>query len=170
MATGACVGIAALAAVLIRTAIDVRPAEPDGHDAIVRRPLPGAKAPPRAKVLCGVDCLYLAVRLARAPDPDYGRLLRLIRPGTHGTTLETLRVVSECLDLRAELVNPRRFDRPPEILIAHVAPRHFVVVTPLEAGAVAILDPGRGAFRGEWEAVRGRLSPVALALQGRVAS
>jgi hypothetical protein len=124
---------------------------------------------PRSKSLCGVDCLYAATALV-GKGADYARLVRLVRPGTHGSTLEALRIAAECLDLEPHLVNPRSFEEPPDPMIAHVAPRHFIVLTGVEQRLVAIVDPGRGIFRARWEEVRGLLSPAALSFGKRTGS
>jgi hypothetical protein len=120
--------------------------------------------PPRSKALCGVDCVFLASALGRRGHHDFARLTALVRPGSQGTTLEALRIVSECLDLRPRLVNPRAIVALRAPVIAHVEPRHFVVVTPLEGGDVAVLDPGRGIVRADWISVRAALSPAAISV------
>jgi hypothetical protein len=122
-----------------------------------------APVPPPSRTLCGVDCLHLGLLLAGGA-PDYGRLVKLVRPGAHGTTLGALVIAAECAGSGAVAVDPRAWLSPPDPLIAHIEPSHFVVVAALRDGSVAVVDPARGIFRGEWEDVRGSLSGAACAL------
>jgi hypothetical protein len=122
-----------------------------------------APVPPPSRTLCGVDCLHVALLLA-GEAPDYARLLKLVRPGSNGTTLEALAIAAECTRCEAVVVDPRAWSAPPHPLIAHLEPRHFVVVTALRDGEVAVVDPARGIFVGSWEEVRASLSRAACAL------
>lgn len=159
--------VAALAAVAGTAALAVAGRSPGGCDAaglVAGLARIEAPVPPPSKTLCGVDCLHLALAIAGRAPPDYARLVKLVRPGSHGTTLEALVIAAECSGSEAVVVDPRAWSAPPDPLIAHLEPRHFVVVTRLRDGTVAVLDPARGIFRGSWEEVRASLSPAACAL------
>jgi Peptidase C39 family len=132
----------------------------DAADRIARLPGIDASLPPASLTLCGVDCLYGALALS-GERADYSKLVKLVRPGAQGTTLEALRIAAECLGREPRTVDPRAWDEPPDGLIAHVAPRHFVLVAKLRGGEVAVVDPARGIRRAPWSEVRGLLSRAA---------
>jgi hypothetical protein len=164
-AAGAC-SLTALAAVSVLVVRDAAEAPGGAYASLHRLAAIACEVPPRAKTLCGVDCLYLGASLAGARCGDYARLVKLVRPGAQGTSLESLAVVADCVGIDARVVNPRAFDVPPDPLVAHVGPRHFVVVARLREGGVVVVDPARGLFRADWADLRGLLSPVALAVRG----
>jgi hypothetical protein len=156
-------GAALAAAVLVVALVDHLRAPSDAGSGLARLEAIPSTVPPRASTLCGVDCLHVALAFL-GPPPDYARLVKLVRPGSQGTTLETLRIVAECMGFRPSVVDPRGFAAPPDPMIAHVPPSHFVVVTAIGDGRVALVDPARGLSAGSWEDVRRLLSPVGLAL------
>jgi len=130
--------------------------------------VPGAL---RSDRLCGVDGLFVLLNSLGGygeDDPDaYRRLLALVGPGRHGTTLEALSIAAECLDVSLRVVDPRYYESPPIPMIAHLPVGHFVVVTGAgDAGDVHLLDPALGACSVSWAELRRMVSGRALVSGG----
>jgi hypothetical protein len=118
----------------------------------------------RSKYLCGADAMYAFARCAKRSRP-YLEILRLVRPGHSGCSLQKLADVAEAEGLDVEIVNPRRYKIPPVPLLCHIHPGHFIVIIEMSDNQVRVFDSSRGLLQGEWRDLSQCLSPLALALR-----
>jgi hypothetical protein len=116
----------------------------------------------QSRSLCGVDTLYGLARCSGVPSPSYLRLLRLVRPGHHGTDLATLQRVAESTGLIAEFVEAGDYESPPVPAIVHVSGQHFVLLTGMRGDEVEVFDPGVGIVTQSWHRLRAQMSQPML--------
>lgn len=115
----------------------------------------------RSDRLCGVDCAYIA-----AGDTPYKEIFRLIEPGKFGSTMGRVKAALECCGANVERVDPRVYASPHVPSILHDPEQnHFIVVLQASGdGSVQVCDPGNGVYSANWNVLRARVSPAALAV------
>lgn len=139
------------------------------------------RVPPTPSVSCGIDCLYVGLRLSGKEDVTLAFLEKELPLGPHGISVEamaesgrrrnvTVTTIRTSLDAIAGCGNPT---------VLHVNSNHFVVLLGSEDGRLVLFDNGVGLFdctpdyflaRYKWEGVAlvfGPLPPsILLSLHG----